>query len=197
MEADVRAAALAEARFGAGRPYRIFLYITVGTGISSTLVLDGRPFAGARGNALAFASGPWQMSCENCGATSRSILEEVAAGPALARRYGQRTGKDVRTEELLATVGTDPEASHVVRTGGAALGNAVAFLVNALDPEAVVVGGGLGLAGGMYWDAFVEAVRESVWADNGRDLPLLTAAMDVDAGVIGAAASVERGLRKV
>src|SRR5262249_37947500 len=52
VEADVRAAALAEARFGAGRAYRLFAYVTVGTGISHTLVQDGRPYAGARGNAL-------------------------------------------------------------------------------------------------------------------------------------------------
>src|SRR5262245_28415006 len=48
IESDVRAHALAEARFGAGRPFRLFVFVTVGTGISSCLVQDGRPYAGAR-----------------------------------------------------------------------------------------------------------------------------------------------------
>jgi glucokinase len=187
VEADVRAAALAEARFGAGRPFRLFLYVTVGTGISSTLVIDGQPFAGARGNALAFASSPWRTNCEVCGATSSRVLEEVASGPALVREYRRRTGRDRRAEDVLAAAAGDPDALAVARAGGAALGNGVALLVNALDPEAVVIGGGLGLADGPYHDAFVQAMRELVWADSTRDLPLLRAATGPDAGIIGAA----------
>src|SRR5687768_9610244 len=79
VEADVRAAALAEARFGAGRTYRLFAYVTVGTGISHTLVQDGRPFAGARGNALVLASGPTSVRCPGCGTWARPVLEAVAS----------------------------------------------------------------------------------------------------------------------
>ena len=64
VESDVRAGALAEAMFGAGRGYRLFVYVTVGTGISSTLVQDGRPFAGARGNALILASSPFTIGMQ-------------------------------------------------------------------------------------------------------------------------------------
>ena len=55
---DVIAASLAEARMGAGRGHAAFLYVTVGTGISSALVIDGKPYAGAHGHAISFASGP-------------------------------------------------------------------------------------------------------------------------------------------
>ncbi len=58
IEADVRAAALAEAMFGAGRPFKQFLYVTVGTGISCCLVLDGKPFTGAHGATGTMASSP-------------------------------------------------------------------------------------------------------------------------------------------
>jgi glucokinase len=68
----------------------------------------------------------------------------------------------------------------------------VAFLVNVLDPEAVVVGGGLGLAGGAYRDAFVDAVRCHVWAEASRGLPVLPAELGADAGLVGAAAVVWR-----
>ena len=58
IESDVRAAALAEASLGRGRGLASVLYVTVGTGISCTLVVDGRPYAGAHGHAISFASGP-------------------------------------------------------------------------------------------------------------------------------------------
>ena len=189
VEADVRAAARAEARFGAGRPYRQFVYVTVGTGISSTLVVDGVPFAGSRGNALVLASSPWLAECGHCGGAVRVVVEEVSSGPALVSAYQRRRpGWTGRAEDVLAAaVVGEPDAVTVTRTAGATLGNSVAFLVNVLDPEAVVVGGGLGVAGGVYWDAFVAAVRQLVWSDAGSDLPILHAALGVDAGVIGAA----------
>jgi glucokinase len=192
VESDVRAAALAEALLGAGRAYRLFVYVTVGTGISSCLVQDGRPFPGARGNALVLASSPWSTVCPACGARGDQVLEEFASGPALVTRYNQVGSQTTtRAEEVLKAVEKgDPVAQEVARTAGEALGNSVGLLVNVLDPEAVIVGGGLGLAGGLYWDAFVAAARAHVWAEASRALPILPAALGVDAGLIGAAAGV-------
>jgi len=58
LEADVRAAARAEALFGSGRPFRIFLYVTVGTGIACSLVIEGVPYIGSRGATGTIASSP-------------------------------------------------------------------------------------------------------------------------------------------
>ena len=77
----------------------------------------------------------------------------------------------------------------MVREAGRALGVAVGFLVNVLDPAAVVVGGGLGLAGGAYWESLVASTRRHVWADDTRSLPIVPAALGADAGVVGAAAT--------
>src|SRR5262245_53464587 len=190
VEADVRAAALAEARFGAGRAYRLFAYVTVGTGISHTLVQEGRPYAGARGNALVLASGPTSVRCPGCGTWARPVLEAVASGPALVAAYN--VGRPVpvgRAEEVLAAAARDdPDAVGVIRDAAEALGGGVGWLVNVLDPEAVVVGGGLGLAGGLYWDAFLDSARRHVWAEMTRTLPIVRAELGADAGVIGAAA---------
>ena len=192
IESDVRAAALAEALFGAGRAFRLFAFVTVGTGISYSLVADGRPFAGARGNALVLASGPLTSTCPACGAVSEQVLEEFAAGPAIVRRYNQLTAEGARRgEDIFAAVAVgDPAASEVVRSAGEALGNTIGFLVNVLDPEAVIVGGGLGQAGGLYWESLVNSTRAHIWAGNSRDLAILPAALGPDAGIIGAAATI-------
>jgi len=206
IESDVRAAALAEALFGAGREFKLFIYVTVGTGISCCLVQEGRPLAGARGNALVLASSPWSTLCPACGAAVDLVLEEFASGPALVTRYNAGGGGRRRrvlgagprgaarcAEEVLAAVEAgDPWAREVVRTAGEALGNSIGLLVNILDPEAVIVGGGLGLAGGLYWDRVIAATREHIWAESSRSLPILPAALGVDAGLIGAAAAAWR-----
>jgi len=118
VEADVRAAALAEARLGAGRPYRLFAYVTVGTGISSTLVQDGRPHAGARGNALVLGSSPMSFVCPQCDSLVAPVLEEIASGPALVRRYNQiRPGRAARGEEVLALARQDDADASCTRQG--------------------------------------------------------------------------------
>ncbi len=189
IEADVRAAALAEARFGAGRPFKQFLFVAVGTGISSCLILEGRPFTGARGAAGTMASSPLNIACEQCGQVNRRTLEEIASGPALVARYNQLAGSAVQTGQavLAATASGDAIAASVARTGGEALGNSVGLLVNVLDPEAVVVGGGLGLSEGFFWESFVSSTRRQIWSEVHRDLPILHAATGPDAGLIGAA----------
>src|SRR5262245_7672608 len=91
VDADVRAAALGEALYGAGSGYDCFVFVTVGTGISHSLVQDGQPFAGARGNALVLASGPTSHTCRHSGQRSTMVVEEFASGPAVARRYAELT----------------------------------------------------------------------------------------------------------
>jgi glucokinase len=161
IEADVRAAALAEAMFGAGKPFKTFLYITVGTGISSCLVLDGKPYAGAHGLTGTFASARLPGL--------EHSLEDLASGAGLVRR------------------GVTPA------TGADVLGAGIGLLINTLDPEAVIIGGGLGLSGGSYWDTFVASTRRHIWSPIHRDLPILPAAT-ANSAMIGAAAAALRSV---
>lgn len=189
IAADVRAAALAEAQWGAGRSYRSFAYVTVGTGISSTLVLDGRPWPGARGAALVASSGPLSVPCPSCGKVEPFVLEEYASGPALVRRAAERgaTGWDRTEAVVVAAAAGDPIAGEVVATAAAALGSAVGWLVNVVDPEAVVVGGGLGSAAGPFWDRLVLETRRHIWNPAAQQLPIAQARLGPAAGWIGAA----------
>jgi glucokinase len=198
VEADVRAAALAEACFGAGRPFRAFLYVTVGTGISSSLVLDKKPFAGARGLTGTMASSPLprgdRLLDEKPWQGSMPTLEEIASGPALVARYNQRHPGATRSgEDVVArAMAGDAGAVAVLESAGEALGAAVGWLVNVLDPEAVIVGGGVGLSGGVYWLSFLSSARRHIWSELHRELPIFPAEKGADAGLIGAAAAAWR-----
>jgi glucokinase len=169
VDSDVRAAALAEARFGAGRDMSSFLYVTIGTGVSHSFVIDGLPWRGARGNAIV---------------SGAPLIEIEASGPALARRAGKLRAQDVLASE------TD---RSLVAAAELTLGLEIARLVNALDPQIVVIGGGLGLATG-FSEGIIEKMRPHIYAAVTRDLQVLPAALGVDAGVIGAALVAEIGL---
>jgi len=196
VESDVRAAALAEAIFGAGRQSHLFVYVTVGTGISSCLMQNGYPLKGANGNAITLSSSPLSTVCTHCGVKQHPVLEEFASGPAIAKRFAA-----AKKSENHAQVGAaehvfhaasngDNVAAEILTSAGEALGVSTAFLVNVLDPEMIVIGGGLGLAGGLYWDTFLRSCREHIFADNSRGLPIVRAEMGIDAGLVGAAAGV-------
>jgi glucokinase len=193
VESDVRAAAVGEAIFGAGRGHPLFVYVTVGTGISYCLMQNGQPLKGAKGNAITMASSPLSTVCTHCGAKLHPVLEEFASGPAIATRFAQsHDGEPTETceEVFRAASNGDKDAIEILTSAGEALGVSAAFLVNVLDPEMIVVGGGLGTAGGLYWNAFERSCREHIFADNSRGLPIVTATLGVDAGLVGAAAVV-------
>ncbi len=189
VDADVRAAARAEAQLGAGRGFASFLYITVGTGISAALVINGVPYTGARGLTGTFASSRGLIPSDDGQLSAGPPLEQFAAGPALAARFAAvRSDRTYDSPEVVAMCEAgDDLARSIVASAGEALGAAVAHLVNVLDPQAVVLGGGLGLVDGQYRRSFQAALHTHVWSEIHRDVPLMPAALGVDAGFIGAA----------
>ena len=194
IEADVRAAALAEAAFGAGKDFELFAYVSIGTGISSTIVQDGVPLVGARGGALVLSSGSLGVPCPECSNWTEFVLETYSSGPALARRYAEATQRTVvGAESVIAAANAgDAAAVQIVESAADALGSALGWLVNVIDPEAIVVGGGLGLAPGRFRDRLIAATRHHTWNPAARELPFLPAALGADAGLIGAALSARQ-----
>lgn len=198
IDADVRVAARAEAKWGAGQHAQSFLFITVGTGISASLVIEGQPYAGARGLTGTFASAAGLATSEREGLVRTIPLEHYASGPAIAARYQalHPTSEADAREVLALSDAGETDARQVVESAGAALGSAIAALVNMLDPDRIVLGGGLGLAGGVYLEALDEALRGGIWSEHHRGLPLVLATLGVDAGLMGAALlSSEEGLQ--
>ena len=188
VEADCRAAALCESRLGAGRDFASFLYITIGTGISCTLVIDGRPYRGARGATGTMATSPLPVWCSECEGISRIALEKLASGPGLVKRFNQLTGANALSAEavLAAASQGEPAARRVIADAGESLGGMLGTLVNVLDPHAIIVGGGLGSAPGAYFELIDATTRATIWSDTQRNLPILRASFGADAGLVGA-----------
>ena len=190
IASDVRAAALAEARLGAARGSPTFLYVGVGTGISSTLFIDGRPYLGAHGHAIAFASGPTRAAEPADHGTVVLPLEARASGPALVRRakaLGLHAADAV--EVCRAAQAEAGIARGVVDDAATELAAHVAILVNALDPSLVVLGGGVGAAPGRYWTSFRAALPRFAWGRYARRVRVRRARLGARGGMIGAALS--------
>jgi glucokinase len=187
IDADVRAAALAEARFGRGSGLVSFVYLNVGTGISHALVMDGRPMPGARGAALISASAP-SPSVAGGAITGTHVVEDLAGGGAIAARFRVLGGGKATVPRIVALAEAgDPLARGVIDLAADLAGALVAQAVNWLDPEAVVLGGGIGTLGGRYGQRLRAAARAGIWSPLAKDIAIHASGLGRDAGLIGAA----------
>ncbi|QIK84677.1 ROK family protein [Sanguibacter sp. HDW7] len=190
---DVHAAALGEATHGAGRGAGVMLLAAVGTGVGGGVVRDGRVVlgragvAGSVGHVVVPEAAGHMCSCGVVG-----HAEAVASGPALERLHVAAGGDAVplrRVAELAAA--GDPRAAAIVAGGARALGRALAGAVSVLDPDVVVVGGGVAQIGTTYLDAVAAALREDLMPAV-RDVPVVPAALGTEAPIVGAAVATRR-----
>ncbi len=193
VESDVRAGAIAEHYFGVADQFESFVFVSVGTGVSHTFVLSGRPWRGAHGNAIIAATGPITSTCPHCGREHSLVLEDEASGAGIEAAYSRLAadGTTVTAKEVISMATDGAEiANEVVLKAANSLASTVGYLVNVLDPHGVVLGGGLGSAGGLYWDLFAERVRHHIVGDLSRDTPIVRSALGQHGPMIGAALAV-------
>jgi glucokinase len=191
VDNDVNVFALGEHHFGAGRGLRDVVYASVGTGIGGALILDGQLRRGAHYNAGEIGHWPLpEAAGRPCNCGGRGHVESVAAGPAITSWYqehgGDRAVSDLR-EVVARAVAGESAAVEALGGGGRAFGRALAALANVIDPEAVIVGGGVAEAGPAFWLPMEEALRAELMPA-AAPLILRRALLGGDAAVIGAAA---------
>lgn len=146
VESDARCGALGELSFGHGREERDFVYVSLGTGLSSSIVLDGSVHVGRRGEAIAL--GEFAVSAPT-GDRWQGNLESYASGTGIATRFAAANA----TESLNggarvvveAAANGDAVAADILLSAGTAIGAALAQIAFLLDPPLFVLGGGLGV----------------------------------------------------
>lgn len=189
---DARAAATAEiaARTAAGRDVDELVFIPIGTGVSASLVVDGRLVTGAAGGAGEVGHVCVRPGGEPCTCGQRGCVEAYASARNIRRRYREAGGTiDGATDEIVAAVDTDPVAAAVWADAVDALAAGVAMLAAVLDPAVVVVGGGLGESG----ERLLAPLRTAVDARLGwRPSPRIEQSLaGAGAGLAGAALLAE------
>jgi glucokinase len=171
LDNDAHAAALAEARVGAGRWLRHFIYICLGTGIGCGIIINGELYRGADGAAgeLSHVIFPGLGS-----------FHSIASGNALKKKFA------IDAEELRRLCEEkDPNAieafQHLIHYLGIGIGN----MVTLFNPEAVVIGGGLSSLGDFLLLPLEKEVRRSAFSISGRNFAFMRAANSIEAEAIG------------
>ncbi len=184
---DANCFALAEALLGAGRGRGVVVGLILGTGCGGGVVVGGRVLEGLHGIAGEWGHNPMRGERTPCYCGHAGCVETVISGTALERYYRERTGRDLRLPEIVvrAASGERP-ARQTLRRLQAKFGEAIAALINIVDPDAVVIGGGVGNIGLLYEDATREAVLRHVFNTSVRT-EFLRPALGDSAGVFGAA----------
>ena len=202
VENDGNAMALGEANFGAGRGYPLVVGITVGTGIGGGITLDGRIFHGAHGLSNNIGHMVIQMNGRLCPCGRRGCLEAYASAPAmvadftrrvgkrhLPENYGLKTGRFGVKEIAQFAAGGDPSAIAALQTGAEYLGVGIASLIDLLDPDIVIVGGGAAQSGELYFDRLRSAAAGQVLPGTAQ-VPIVPAQLKTWANLVGAACIV-------
>ncbi|MBN8204936.1 ROK family protein [Microbacterium esteraromaticum] len=195
VQNDVDAHAAGEYRHGAAAGASSALIVAVGTGIGAGVIVDGRPLRGAHhvGGELAHLPirGADHLRCP-CGRIGH--LEAIGAGIGLHWHYlslgGDPAVSDSRAVAAAATAG-DERARQAIADSAAAVGRALAGAASLLDPERIVVTGGVPRIGEAWWDPMLAAYRAEA-IDALQTTPILPGALGDDAPLRGAAASAWR-----
>ena len=198
VDNDVNAFAVGECRFGAARDIPTVVFLTLGTGVGGALVQNGKVHYGAHWSGGEFGNIIIKFDETGLCATGAhpGSLEAYASGTGLVRTWRALggaadmpvTGRDIAED---AVKNPNDLAAQAVRKTGEYLGYGLASLANALDPDVIVIGGGLISLGALLLDPARRILAEH-GMDGPRDCPVLTATLGSDASIIGAAALAMR-----
>lgn len=198
IDSDVRAAAFAEGWMGAGKDIDPFVYVTISTGLSHSLVIGGTPYEGARGFAIHFSGSDLiAFDGPNQDRAVRHNLELFAGGKALGERYGAITGRpDTTALALFEAEAQDPLAAEMVANALISLASYLGQLINTLDPAVLVLGGGIG-SDPKVTPRLAALTRPFIWAEGARDIPIVPSLIGDTACAIGVAALADRTISKM
>jgi len=204
VENDANAAALAEVKWGAGRGYRNVFYFCIGTGIGTGVIFDGAIYHGRTGTAGEGGHMGIDPNGPRCGCGKKGCIEALASGPAIARRARAKLS-GVSSGKLLELAGgdlnkvnshmvgqacaeSDPVAKAVMEETLDVLAYWLGNIIDLLEPDAIVMGGGVASMLADYLDELRgrwKGACVNPWPDH---IPFLLARYGEESGVAGAAA---------
>lgn len=206
IDNDVRCAALGELNFGAGKGCQNLICITVGTGIGSGLIVNGKLVRGAANAAGEIGHIKLQMhDGPICGCGDTGCMEAFASGPAIVAMAEDyiKGGKSTKFREMAngnditpfivaeAAKAGDAVAKRIFTRMGEYIGIGMASVVNLLNPERIIVGGGVADAGDILMTPLKETIKKRAMKIAGETVEVVPAQLGNTAGVIGASLLIE------
>jgi glucokinase len=206
VDNDANAAALAEARWGAGQGYSNIFYATIGTGIGTGIIFDRQIYHGRTGAAGEGGHVSIDYRGPRCGCGKPGCVEAFAAGPAIARRararLRQANGENSKMLELaggnIETVSSemvgaaysqgDPLAREILDETVEFLSLWLGNMIDLLDPEVLIIGGGVASMLSPFFEELKNRIPRYCVNSRCREIPLLKAHYGADSGIAGGAA---------
>lgn len=201
LENDANAAAYGEYKVGAGRGARNMFYMMIGNGIGGAIILDGKLFTGASGFAgevghITIDTEGLQCVCGNTG-----CLETVASGPSIVRRARERLNRDntsslsrlalnksFTAEDVAHQANEGDDFAHMmIERTGKYIGTGVASVINLLNIELVVLGGGVMDAGDLILNPIIQEIKRRAFQPCFEATEIVAAKLGLDGAPIGAA----------
>lgn len=191
MENDATAATLAEKWVGAAQQSNHFVFVTISTGIGAGIYLHGKLITGATGNAGDVGHFVIDPSVGQCVCGQYGCWEWIASGTAIARQASAILGRNVTSKEAFELANTGHSyMKTLIDNVFRYIGIGCVTLINTLDPDLIVIGGGFSQVGASLFDAVQQYVSEHALGPSGRQTKVVPAALQQDAGLIGAAALI-------
>lgn len=198
LENDATAAAMGERWLGASKGFDSSICITLGTGVGGGIIIDGKPLRGPDGTAGEIGHVCVEPLGPPCGCGSNGCLEQFSSATAIVRMANELT-KEYPESEIrrmsefdsadVFRLGKRGDALciEVFRRAGAYLGIALAGLINVLNPEAIVIGGGAAEGWELFIDATKAEIKKRAFREPAERAKIVRASLGNDAGIVGAA----------
>jgi glucokinase len=204
VENDANAAGLAEVMWGAGRGYSNAFYATLGTGIGTAIIIDGRIYGGRTGAAAEGGHMSIDYNGPLCGCGKPGCIEAFASGPAIAKRARAKletnrkssllelAGGDVNhvTSEMVgvAYASGDAVATETLQSTVALLSLWLGNIIDLLEPEVIIMGGGVSTMLRPFFNEIIDRLPSCSVNPRCREIPLIPAKYGPDSGIAGGAA---------
>lgn len=189
LENDASLAGLAEMWIGTAKEEKDFLYMTISTGIGAGIIINGSLVAGATGNAGEVGHMVVDPSYGTCKCGQKGCLEWIASGTAIARQGTELLKKDVTTKEVFEMYfNKDLQIIKLVNDIFDRLGMACVSLINLLDINLIVFGGGVSKVGQPMISSIERYIQNYALNPKARGIKIKQASLGEDVGIIGAGA---------
>jgi len=204
LDNDGQACALAEKYFGACKDTEYFLYVTVSNGVGGAIFAGGSLYYGASGNAGEIGHFVVVENGRQCKCGTKGCLEMYAAGPGVVKTYEELGGSvqidgQPASAQLIAGQAAKGEAIalQTFDLEGQYLGKVIGAACNLLNPEKVILGGGISLAFDYFKESLVKTVQQNIYCQANRILVIEPTTLKYDGGLLGAAAVAVQRLNKL